>query len=586
VSVAAPVPWVLRLKEYEFYQHYDEMSEYLWRMFFVFTANSLYGREAENARLAAPFADKGWIGRFMDCSASAASKFARHLKSAEFVSYSWIFGEFSEASRPDFLADRTGHEFAITARKAIFRMAMDLQAIQGVTHSPRIDAADLEIVRRMPLFALAIWLEITAVYGRAWFTDDGLASVLAFVESNLDSTIDDFGSRAELCGLAAELAALHRDDVSTANWVRQCWSNLVAYGYHKDMLLDQCLDAAEHLEAAASGDEALNLLERLAPAVAAVGDYTDGDETRYFPLKFGRILLKCNFQWFVRYHGWLAASGEYWDAHSIFETFVGKADLSNRVFRAVAETAVEQENISELVKRSHDGDANAAECLNRLSLYDAPPVKPEPDQTSRRERMGLVETGPMPDPANFPPEMFKTYVEAVSAAGSYRVDEHVDEWGRYWGARGNKEAVLKALEDHDGGMPFFSGDSKLRFELTLKARGKDAGYDALVTAEATRYGWNRYLARSEDIRYVWAKVKDIYPERWMAFLQSTFMSDPGDINRSGVTTQGYISRLVEFLLFMEQTSLAKAVARAACEGALQLVPLKLPAPTWIRRGTP
>jgi len=41
----------------------------------------------------------------------------------------------------------------------------------------------------MPLFALAIWLEITAVYGRAWFTDDGLASVLAFVESNLDSTM-------------------------------------------------------------------------------------------------------------------------------------------------------------------------------------------------------------------------------------------------------------------------------------------------------------------------------------------------------------------------------------------------------------
>ena len=147
----------------------------------------------------------------------------------------------------------------------------------------------------MPLFVLPIWLEITAGYGRARFTADGLASVLTLLESNLDSTIDDFGSRAELCGLAAELAALHRDDVSTAKWVRQCWSNLVAYGYHKDMLLDQCLDAGEHLDAAASGDEALNLLERLAPAVAAVGDYTDGDETRQFPMELGRILFKCKF---------------------------------------------------------------------------------------------------------------------------------------------------------------------------------------------------------------------------------------------------------------------------------------------------
>ena len=217
-----------------------------------------------------------------------------------------IFGEFSAVPRPDFLADRTGHGFATTARKAIFRVAMDLQAIQAGKHSPKVDAADIEVVRRFPLFVLPIWLEITATYERAWFTEDGLASVLTVVESNLDSTIDDFGSRAELCGLTAELAALHRDHGSTAKWVRQCWSNLVAYGYHKDMLLDQCLDAAEHLETAGSVGDALNLLERLAPAVATVGDYTDGDETRHFPAEFGRILFKCNLEWFVRYHGWLA----------------------------------------------------------------------------------------------------------------------------------------------------------------------------------------------------------------------------------------------------------------------------------------
>ena len=143
--VAAPEPWVLHLQEYEFYQHYDEMTEYLWRMFFVFTANCLRGREDENVRLAEPFADKGWISNFLACGASAASKFAQHLRSRTFVKYSWIFAQFSEIRRPDFIEDRTGHGFATTARKAIFRLAMDLQALQAGIHSPTINADDIEV---------------------------------------------------------------------------------------------------------------------------------------------------------------------------------------------------------------------------------------------------------------------------------------------------------------------------------------------------------------------------------------------------------------------------------------------------------
>jgi hypothetical protein len=352
------------------------------------------------------------------------------------------------------------------------------------------------------------------------------------------------------------------------------------------MLLDQCLDAAEHLQGAGWRDDALDLLARLTAAVAAVGDYTDGDETRHLAAELGRILFKGNLQWFVKYYQWLGASGEYWDAHSIFKTFVAKADLGNRVFRAVAETAVERENLLALAERSDHGDANAAECLHPLSLFHLPSVDPKTERTSPARRMNLVETGPMPDPANFPPERFDAYLEAANAAGSYRVDEDVDGWARFWGTRGNKGAVLNALEAYDSGRSFLSGDSKLRFELTLQVRGKQAAYSALVTAQGRRYGWNRYFSRSEDVRYVWAKVKEIYPGKWLAFLQSTLMSDPEHVNRSGVTVHNYISRLVEFLLFMEQPEVAKGVARAATESTLQLVPLNPPPPTWIHGGAP
>jgi hypothetical protein len=111
------------------------------------------------------------------------------------------------------------------------------------------------------------------------------------IESQLGSSIDNFDSRAELCALAADLAAQNEDGGAASKWVRECWSNLIAYGYHKDMLLDQCLDAAEHLQGAGWGADALDLLARLAPAVVAVGDFTDGDETRHLPAELGRIMF-------------------------------------------------------------------------------------------------------------------------------------------------------------------------------------------------------------------------------------------------------------------------------------------------------
>jgi hypothetical protein len=190
----------------------------------------------------------------------------------------------------------------------------------------------------------------------------------------------------------------------------------------------------------------------------------------------------------------------------------------------------------------------------------------------------------MPDPGDFPPEKFEAYRGAAEAAGSYRVDEDVDGWARYWRAQGHKKDVLEALEAYDSGRSFLSGDSKVRFELTMEVRGKQGAYQALVAAQRRRYGWNRYFSQTEEVRYVWTKLREIYPEKWLAFLQSTLMSDPGHLHRSGVTVHSYISRLVEFLLFMEHPDMAKEVARAATETTLQLVPLNLPAPTWIPGG--
>jgi hypothetical protein len=189
----------------------------------------------------------------------------------------------------------------------------------------------------------------------------------------------------------------------------------------------------------------------------------------------------------------------------------------------------------------------------------------------------------MPDPGGFPPEKFEAYRKIAESAGRYRLDEDIDGWARFWRAQGRKKDVLEALETYDSCRSVFFGDTKLRFELTVEVRGKQGAYPALVAAQE-RLGWNRYFSEGEHVRYVWAKLREIYPDKWLAFLQATLMSDPERLHRSGVTARHYISRLVECLLFMEHPDIAKRVARAATETTVQLVPLNLPAPTWIPGG--
>jgi hypothetical protein len=61
--------------------------------------------------------------------------------------------------------------------------------------------------------------------------------------------------------------------------------------------------------------------------------------------------------------------------------------------------------------------------------------------------------------------------------------------------------------------------------------------------------------------------------------------DPYQLNRPGVTVHNNISRLVEFLLFMGESDVAKKVSLAAVKATLELVPLRLQVPTWIREGS-
>lgn len=578
VPIALEPPWVLDLKWRDYFGRHDEVANYLYSTFLAFAANHLAARAADNQTFIEQVQGRGWGAAFLVRMEAVSREFAAAVISRTPKTYRWVVDQFGLLGPPDPEIDRDGHRFSVAARKAIFRIAADVMTIQAPLRAPNLDEIDVETIRNSKFFSLEPWLDGIVALRRRWFTKEGLDAALGLISGALDSTIDTFDARSEICRQAAELAAHNDARDLTARWVRKCWDNLLSYGYHKDMLFDQCLDAIRHLIAAGVKAEVGPLLRDLGPAIAMVGDYTDGDHTRHLPAELGEILLSFDMAVFAKYYEWLSCRGDYWETDTILSSLMKTIDLSSPAARAVAETAIEPACIATLAARGKE-DSNALECLASLLPFK-PPVERAPSESGASSSAFLHDTGPLPSREAFPPEKFTDFLDAVKQSKTYGVDEIVEEWARVWAEKGFKKEVLQTLETYDEDGRGMFRNNRLRFDLALAVYGKERAFRWLIAGQRNSYGWNGYYSRAEDVKYSWEQVRKYYPERWLEFLQETLMDDPGRVLRSGVTMHSYISRVVEYLLFVEQVDTAKKVAAMAVQTALSLVPLALPEPNW------
>jgi hypothetical protein len=575
-QVNMPKPWVFDLKWRNYHGPYDDVIEYLWRMFFVFTANALIGREEESAKVLQSLDNESWGVKFLALTESVARKFATHIGSRSPAPYGWIIQELSDIKIPNHDLDAAGNAFSTAARHAVFRIAIDALILQGSPESLRITPVDVRRTRESPFFWIDPWLDSLLATPRAWCTEEGLTAILEEVQLVLDSSIDTFDSRAQTCVAAAELAAAHGSKQHGANWLRKAWENLLAYGFHKDFLLDQCIEAVDHLFKIERKSEAESLLKRLAAPVAHVADFTDGDETNHFPAELGKLLADHDPSAFARYYEWLCGRGDYWEAETIFAKLIRTVDLNNPYAAAVGATAIDARSLQALATRSSDGDLASGTCLKKLAFFH---VRPKEQHRETSEQSAELTRLP---PGEFPPARFTDYLTAVKKMGRYRDDEAVDLWAKFWIGKGDDDSILAALDEYDESGTGFFTDGRLRFELALSVRGREAAYRTLVSGYEKRLCWNRYqTADHEYVLYMWKKVRELYSQNWRDFLKNTLINDAPRYGARVITVQNYVSRLVEFLTVIEQPDVAVGVAEAAIESVTEFVPLKIREPEWL-----
>ena len=343
----------LVLGEYE-----QDIGHYIHDLFFCWLIQEL--QSPDQAKQWTPPSDlQPWLASSLRELALGAEEIARVWRSTGTVEVTAGYSATNSLDYPSFrmpFAERRGAD--------------------GLKMALRTITEDLLVLRRSTGgISMLTWEEVQSlVFHRfagsrsmiGWIAEGTLAvsnevaiSLCDLVDNECATTIEPFGDRAATFAMLATICAWHQESARAHDYLHQASENLVAYGYHKDLLLDTALNVMEvvgsHL------DSRRKVWARLAPAIGAVLDFTDGDETNYLASNFGRLLLDLDPDVAVDYLTFLMDNELYWDIQRVFKELVSTGDMNDPRIMVLVNTCIDPDSIGVLERRAGQSCEPAAE---------------------------------------------------------------------------------------------------------------------------------------------------------------------------------------------------------------------------------
>ena len=404
-----------------------------------------------------------------------------------------------------------------------------------------------------------------------------LKDLCRLLDEDLPTRIKPFGERATTFSLLAAACARHGLRARAEEYLRRSSENLLAYGYHKDMLLHVALNAIE------VGAHHWKIRERfwfqLAPAIASVGEFTDGAETSNLPDRLGKLLLRFDPGLAVDYLTWLTETEQYGVVEEVATELVQTSDLSNPVVRALVSTCIEPHSIRLLEERASGSDLFAEQILQLTPRFSTSLTDQDSETATRPYPNGYPLESVDPDRhLKYPPECLPELMQTEALASPYARSKEICAWLCYWVDTERAAEALDALE------PYFLGDARLKVsnpavDAVRKIGGRTRSYGWLVRAQRSNNGWFEYWTDPDEVRSRWRSVMSDFPDRWHDFLTESIRPPLGFSPHFGMT----IARLVEYLLLFERSGHAHAVAYQLVDTIGDLVSgQELPIPEWTR----
>ncbi|GHO88201.1 hypothetical protein KSZ_62070 [Dictyobacter formicarum] len=572
---------LLNLRRYEVFERPFEVRECFAQAFFGFLANHLSGkRERNGAWLRVP-GTRTWALRFLQelnaCTAIVAAK----IQASAPIDFGAFFVNLSRIVPPDYEEeDRAAFYYYKAACDAAVDIGLDLMIVVGAACGDGIVITQAQLTQALasPYCDIDIFLQRVVSRRRPVLEDAAVQWLLDDQERFLRTAISPCADRAKRCAQLSALAILHRNTEQARQHIAQCAEHLLAHAYHKDMLFYNVLSALQRYAQTTSTENMHGScwpwLAQLAPAIAGILDYTDGDETRNFSAELAETLALAAPEKLVAYYVWQCERSDYGQVVHTLHAFLEHANLEEPMAHSLAMTAIDQVSLGIIARRAAQDDTGAQIVQERIQTNLG--TAAFAFTKSRTDQLHILEGRDAAafDPARHSPSMFvDTDTSLEDLPGP------LSAWIDYWAARGQKKEVYRVLTEADmRGIDIECYDQL--FMLARSLYGKAKAYPWLVKAHIRGNGWSWYISRQDEAEQRWRMLKQHYPEKWQAFLQDTLLQMP--LWRSGSFSHGEFRRLIEYCLFMGQRDLAQRLVEQMVKRSLELVSmLPFPTPNWV-----
>ena len=443
---------------------------------------------------------------------------------------------------------------------ALSEIAFDLAYLQRSWATPEaVSIPEVQAAISSQFLDKWAWVASYLRQGRRFLPEPTLTWLINELERTTDNTIAYFPTQAERYTKLASLAVMHdRGGEELERLLRKGASNTIAYGFHKDMLIYSMLDIAEAChQTGIEGAEAWIL--SLAPAIAHIDEFTDGDETRYFPQQLGESLAKVAPDRLPSYYLWLTDHEEFFDARAVFHQLLKIADLADPVYRAIARTGLDVGSLHVLRERADAGDS-VADSLNRevIDLLGTPPDNADVEPAQGSGMISSELTDDQPFAGDYPPPQIEEFLHAGNARRPYETSGLIKVWLEFWDGQNRGLRAYDAVRAlADSGHDVRNGD--LITNLAKRYYGPTEAYRWIVAANQDEMEWSQFFTRKGPALARWTAIKDCYPDRWLQFIQDTITRSRNE-PWSSITVHSYVLRLVEYCIMLGHTDQALNIA--------------------------
>ena len=522
--------------------------------------------------------EKRWALQIMSGIFRSSLNFAKQLKEHKSPSLKDIFGSVASVTPLKWPEHRDLYELQIclrTSLSSILRVIYLLKCNIGSNVNMGIDEFNQIIsggyFDRENLLQFLLGLDVPLLASEAY------EQFVSEEKGKWKAQIVSFPERAGHYADLAKLASIHRDDVNRSQFLKLAASNLLGYGYHKDLYLDGVLQSIELCHQNGS-QKTVEWVRRIAPIVGNVTEYTDGDETRYLPRDLAEILSRVNPDLLFKYYYQKAKDEELFLAQDIFKYVLRSLHFNKDEDIALATTALDKESFEEL--RSISGsNAGAKQALEIIEDYFGHIEYPK-EETHAFESHS--EEG-IPDYSTIKPDELGKYLAKFDTR--WRERDFLIPWARHW--LGKKEAnreeiyrVLAQIAERDG---LYNAESELLDVLYPLAYEyeNDKAFEYICWAQANGYGWDPYWTDKRRAESRWKFIAEHYVDRYMEFFNKSIVRSGLMYGRGGKYFIP-IPRGIEFLALFGKLQEMEEITESGIRFAeFLMADMQLPACEWV-----